>query len=220
MISMSQILDYRNCPLAYKVRYVLNVEPPGPPSDALERGSRVHTAIANGSDLADPAEMAMVERARAFLKAAPSDGIFETSYQDPDNPGYLVGNLHGIPAVGIFDVHWIDPPLAVDWKTGRFNRRYVVEYEIQAYVLNELYRQTYGHALDTMRFVFLRDGRIFDAGCLSESRSREVVAAEIDAAIAGIAAGLFERKVGPLCPHCDWWPYCKSVVRRGSVRRS
>ncbi len=210
---MSQILDYRNCPLAYKVRYVLKVEPPCPPSEAMKRGSRVHAAIANGSDLADPGEMAMFERARAFLKTAPPNGIFETSYEDTNNPGCRIGNLHGIPAVGIFDVHWIHPPLGVDWKTGRFKPRHTTQYEIQAYVLNELYHQTYGHRLDAMRFVFLQNGAIFDARCLSEPKSHEVVAAEIDAAIAGIAAGAFERRVRPLCPHCDWWPYCKSVVR-------
>ncbi len=71
-----------------------------------------------------------------------------------------------------------------------------MQYEIQAYVLNELYHQTYGHRLDAMRFVFLQNGAIFDARCLSESKSNEVVAGEIDAAIAGIAAGAFERRVG------------------------
>ena len=213
MISTSQILDYRNCPLAYKVRYVLEAEPPSPLSEAMERGSRVHAAIADGCDLADPGEMAMVERARAFLITAPPYGVFETNYQDTSNLGRLVGSLHGTPAVGIFDVHWIDPPLGVDWKTGKFKPRYTEQYEIQAYIMNEVYRQTYGYPLESMRFVFLQDGAIFKARCLSEHKSREIVAGKIDAAIAGITAEAFERKIGPLCPYCDWWIYCKSVVR-------
>jgi len=126
VISTSQILEFLKCPLSFKVKYVLKAPSPEPPSPALEKGSRVHGAIADGTTLEDAEEQAMVERARAWLATAPPDPIHETTYEDRNNPGRFFGDLLGTTrAIGIFDVHWNEPAMAVDWKTGGFKPKYV-----------------------------------------------------------------------------------------------
>lgn len=212
-LSPTALNQYIKCGLAFKVQYILKATPPEPATPQMQKGSRIHEAIAAGYDLDDPDEQGMVERARAYLLACSGDPIMETKHGDRFNPGRMAGEFYGHPAVAVFDVHWLEPSMAIDWKTGAFNTRYTNSQEVQAYILAELYSQKYGQPLEQMSFVFLPDGTTYEARCIGVPKVRKRIATMIEKAVRGIEGGEFEKKSTPLCRHCVWRTYCWPTFR-------
>lgn len=209
MISTSKINTYRHCPHKFWLQYVQKIKV-DIKSEALEMGSRVHALISSRIFKSDvPIEQAMLTRAAAILSMYPPDPVLETTYEDPKNPGRFYGDVCGERAVGIFDFHWIDLPFAGDWKTGKFDPRYTDSYEVQAYILNELYKQKYDQALKGFSFEFLKVGKLYDAHCLIEQDARHYAEGIVKAALEGITEEQFDRQKGPLCAWCEYADYCK-----------
>jgi len=209
VISTSQINTYRHCPRKYFLQYVLKIKT-DIKSEALEMGSRVHAGISSRIFKSDiPIEHLMLTRAKAILEMYPPNPILETTYEDPDNPGRIWGNLHGKRAICVFDFHWSDIPFAGDWKTGKFDPRYVDGFEVQAYISNELYKEKYGRPLNGFSFEFLKVGKIYNATCLVESEKKHEIEETLDQALENINLCKFDKCKGPLCNWCDLIEYCK-----------
>ncbi|MCK9571149.1 hypothetical protein M0R72_19525 [Candidatus Pacearchaeota archaeon] len=151
----------------------------------------------------------MLTRAKAILDMYPPNPILETTYEDPNNPGRFHGNVLGERAIGIFDFHWSDIPCAGDWKTGKFDPRYTESYEVQAYILNELYKEKYNRSLTGFSFEFLKFGKIYNATCLSGSEKRNEIEEALKEALENINLCKFNKCKGPLCNWCDLIEYCK-----------
>lgn len=212
--STSQITTYGICPRQYTYKYVLRV-PSLTTSEAMEIGSRVHSAIADASEEADlrsDVEREMVARARAYQAAFPPDPIYETTFEDRENPGRIYGDIDGHTFVGIFDVHWLTPRIALDWKTGNYKPRYTTSLETQAYILGELYAEKYDQTLDDMLFMFLRTNDIHYAKAVTEGRSRTAAIKRIRTTLERIEAREFKKCISPLCQYCEHAEICKIDV--------
>lgn len=212
VISTSQINTYRHCPRKYFLQYVLKIKT-DVKSEALEMGSRVHDSISKHIFKSDnPIEYLMLTRAKAILDMYPPNPILETTYEDPNNPGRIWGELHGKRAICVFDFHWADIPFAGDWKTGKFDPRYTDSFEMQAYISGELYKYKYGKPLLGFSFEFLKIGKIYDAMCLSESEKRSEIENALKETLENINLCKFNKCKGPLCNWCDLIEYCKRDV--------
>lgn len=208
VFSTSQVSLYETCPRRYCYQYVLRI-PTLVKSEALEAGSRVHAAIAGGPDPEHPDERAMVDRARRILETFPAGAVHETTFDDPNNPGRFYGNVLGERFVGIFDVVWPDLKIGADWKTGRFNEKYLSAPETQAWILGQLFEQKHGEPLEGLAFVYLKTGDIHYAKSLAPGRTRTAAAERVARALAGIRAREFPQKKGGLCRSCDHQGVCR-----------
>jgi hypothetical protein len=209
VISTSQINTYRHCPYQYFLRYVLKIQT-DIKSPELERGSRIHSNISNRifeSD--DPLENDMLSRAKAILDMYPPNPILETTHEDPNNPGRFFGNVLGKRAIGIFDFHWANIPFAGDWKTGNFYEEYTESFEIQAFILDELYNNKYDKHLKGFSFEFLKSGKLYNAKSIAESETKSDIKELIHEAFENIDSGQFDRNKGILCKWCNLIEYCK-----------
>jgi hypothetical protein len=207
--SPSYIIGYRSCPRQFFIRYVLKVKPDFI-SPILEMGSRVHTAISQQVFRSDnPDEHAYLQVAREMLAELPGNPVFETTYDDPSNPGMFKGRCFSYPFIGFFDIHWVDPAMGADWKTGSYKQRKNPEYEIQAYILNELYQQKQGYKLNEFRFIFLADGEIYRAKSITPGSWRDRTEGRIKDAIRDIHAYRFPKKRSFACDWCEVSEYCR-----------
>ena len=211
MISTSKINTYRHCPHKFYLQYILKIKT-DVKSPALELGSRVHASISSRNfESADPPEKLMLSRAKGILDMYPPNPILETTYEDPNNPGRFYGDVLGERAVGIFDFHWTDLPFAGDWKTGKFDPRFTDSYEVQAYILNELYKQKYDRFLKGFSFEFLKVGKLYDARCLADEKVKQATEWKIGEVMQGIAKECYDRQKGPLCNWCEFAEHCKKI---------
>lgn len=209
MISASKINTYIHCPKKYFFQYVMKM--PFVPSEAMKLGSRVHGKIAKLDFSSDNlTERHMLRNAKWFLETMPDNPVMETTYEDKNNPGRLFGDIFGQRAIGIFDFHWPDHALAGDWKTGKLDMRYTQSYDVQAYILAELFRQKYGRPLKAFHFKFLRDGGHYVPGCLAPSEKRDATTDLILDALVGITSEEYRKCKGPLCNWCDAKKLCES----------
>jgi len=186
-------------------------EMPFVPSEAMRLGSKVHGKIAKFDFEADNTiEQHMLKNAKKFLDGMPENPIMETTYEDKQNPGRFFGELFGHRCIGIFDFHWPDCSIAGDWKTGKLDLRYTQSYDVQAYILAELFKQKYGKSLDKFYFKFLRDGGLYPARSIVESELRDKTTDIILDALIGIDANEYLKCKGPLCNWCDAKKLCDS----------
>jgi hypothetical protein len=206
VFSPSQINTYRTCPKKYYFQYVKKI-PIETKSPWLEIGSKVHSQISKHDfESKDLMIRMMLRNAQKFLNNMPRDPIMETTYEDKDNPGRFYGDVLGRRFVGIFDYHWPDKQMAGDWKTGKLNLRYTDSYEIQAYILNELYKQKYDKYLEKFYFNFIKLDKIYTPQCIKDGSNINLM---IEEALRGIEAREFERNLGILCNYCDYAKICK-----------
>jgi hypothetical protein len=206
--STSHILTYRKCEYKFLLAYIykVKVETKFKP---LLLGSDVHSDISKGQFISeDPDKQKMLDVARQFLSVMPSNPVFETEISDKDNPGTFKGYIFDVPFMGIFDVHWPDDRIGADWKTGKFHEEYKNDYEIQAYVLNELFKQKYKRSLRKFVFVFLKDGVRYETECIANEKARLRKEKMIKGALASIRSLKFEKKVSFACQWCDYQGMC------------
>lgn len=202
MMSASKINTYLHCPKQYFFRYVQGM--PFVPNEAMIRGSRVHGKISTFDfESNDSLDRHMLRNAKKFLDSMPESPIMETTYEDKKNPGRFFGDVFGQKTVGIFDFHWPDHSMAGDWKTGKLDSRYTQSYDVQAYILAELFKQKYNRDLKTFYFKFLRDGGLYQAKSITESEIRDQTTDLILDALVGIDSGDYKKCRGPLCNWCD-----------------
>lgn len=207
--SPSHIIGYRSCPRQFFIRYVLKIRI-AVTSPILEMGSRVHDAIARQMFESDnPEVQAYLNVAKEAMRTLPSNPVLETTYEDKNNPGRFFGRCFSYPFAGTFDIHWLDPAMGADWKTGSYKERKNGDYEIQAYLLNELFKQKYGFYLTEFRLIFLKDGYEYYAKSLIQGRSRTVTEKSILNALRDIHARRFPRKESFACGWCEVSQYCR-----------
>lgn len=157
----------------------------------------------------DPIEKEMLIRARNFLAKMPPNPIFETKYSDGDkNPGRFYGNVLGQRAISVFDVHWIEDPNAIDWKTGNFYSTYTEHFEIQGYFLSELYRQKYDKSLKNIYFKFLKDDHEYVAKVVNDIKAKSKIEKTIKKVLYNIEEGEYPKNCGKLCSSCDYSSVC------------
>lgn len=118
----------------------------------------------------------------------------------------LKGNYSISLFLATFDVHWTEG-FGADWKMSEFNEKYTGEYEIQAYILNELFKQKYGYQLKKMYIVFLKDGHIYEAQSIYKNAIRTRTEIKIKNALEGVRKLEFKKKVSWACEWCD----CKGL---------
>jgi CRISPR/Cas system-associated exonuclease Cas4 (RecB family) len=212
VVSASQINTYLNCPFKFKYQYVDKL--PITESEVMKFGSHIHSKIAKGDfESDDEKAKRMLEEAKSFLGDMPTKPIFETTYEDRNNPGRFWGNVFGRRAIAILDAHWVKSPktlktIALDWKTGKFHQNYTGSFEIQAYIGSKLYEQAYEDPLDYFYFKFLASGDVYEAKCLHNTRSQKSVETKIQKALDGMKSGDFPKKHTPLCSYCDYAALC------------
>ena len=206
--STSHVLTYRKCKYKFLLAYIykVKVETKFKP---LILGSNIHEDISRGIFISEePGKQALLNVAHGFLNEMPANPVFETSISDTENPGTFKGSILEVPFLGVFDVHWPEERIGVDWKTGKFNEEYKNDYEIQAYVLNELFRQKYKRNLRRFVFVFLKDGFRYEAGCITDDRVRLRKEKMVRTALQEIKTLKFEKRISRACEWCDYRGIC------------
>ncbi len=204
--STSHILTKRMCGHKFLLAYVFKAK--GKPSDSAKFGSDVHSEIAQGIFKSyDPDKQKMLDIALGYLHKMPENPVFETTYEDKNNPGKFYGKIFDQPFMGMFDVHWVEERIGVDWKTGS-QKEDKGDYEIQAYILNELFNQKYKHNLRKFEFVFVKNGEIYEAKSIQNGAVRIRTEKKIKNALESIQRYEFEKKVSWACEWCDYKGLC------------
>lgn len=205
--SPSHILTYRNCKHKFLLSYVYKVKVEKK-NKHLSFGSDIHEDISNGIFISDDTEkQKMLDIAKNFLSEMPNNPIFETNFNDKNNPGVYKGKVFDLPFLAVFDVHWIEG-LGVDWKSGKYDEKYNGEYEIQAYILNELFKQRHGYSLNNFYFVFLKDGFRYEAQSIYDGNVRKRTETKIKNALNGIHELKFNKSISYSCEWCDYREFC------------
>lgn len=205
--STSHILTKRKCGYKFLLAYIYKAK--GKKTEHLLKGSDVHEDISKGVFVSDdPEKQQKLTIALGFLQKMPENPIFETDYKDKNNPGTYKGTIFEKPFMGTFDVHWIDARIGVDWKSGSYHEDYKNDYEIQAYILNELFKQKHGHYLRKFVFVFLKDGHQYEAECITNPKAWKRKGNMIQNALDSIKRLEFEKKVSWACDWCEFREMC------------
>lgn len=205
--SPSHILTYRKCEhkfllaFIYKVKVETKYKP-------LIAGSSIHELISKEIFVSEDLETQnQLATAKDFLIDMPENPIFETTFEDKNNPGKFKGFIFNTPFMATFDVHWAEG-IGVDWKLSIHNEKYNGEYEIQAYILNELFKQKYGYQLKKFYFVFLKDGSTYQAQSIYKNAIRTRTETKIKNALEGVKRLEFKKKISFACENCDYRGMC------------
>ena len=150
----------------------------------------------------------MLTVAHNFLSNIPENPIFETNFEDVNNPGTFKGIIFELPFLATFDVHWVDERIGVDWKVSEQKEKYYENYEIQAYILNELFKQKYKNNLRKFYFVFLKDGSRYEAQSIFDGTVRNRIENKILYAIEGVNKLEFKKKMSWACEWCEYRGIC------------
>jgi len=205
VFSPSQINTYRQCPKKYFFQYIEKI-PIEIESPWLEIGSKVHSQISEYNFESDDLQLkSMLRNAQRFLNSMPPKPIMETTYEDKNNPGRFYGDVLGRRFVGVFDYHWVDHQIAGDWKTGKLDLQFTDGYEVQAYILSEMYKQKYDKPLEKFYFNFLRIDTIYNPRCIKEDTDAKM---QIEKALEGIESWSFNKSIGLLCDYCEYKSFC------------
>lgn len=141
--SPSHILTYRKCEYKFLLAYIFKA-PVKITFQPLLTGSDIHECIAKGLFASeDPNIQRILTVAHDFLSKMPENPIFETNFEDVENPGTFKRTVFDLPFLATFDVHWVDERIGIDWKVSEQKEKHYENYEIQAYILNELFKQKY-----------------------------------------------------------------------------
>lgn len=205
--SPSHILTYRKCEYKFLLAYIYKVQVKTKYKPMLE-GSSIHELISKGIFVSDdPVTQNLLATAKDFLIDMPDNPIFETSFEDKNNPGTFRGTVFNTPFLATFDVHWSEG-IGADWKSGEYHEKYKGEYEIQAYILNELFKQRYGYQLKKFLFVFLKDGYTYHAQSIYKNAVRTRTETKIKNALESIRKLEFKKKTSFSCEWCDYRGFC------------
>jgi PD-(D/E)XK nuclease superfamily len=206
--SPSHILTYRKCEYKFLLAYIYKA-PVKTTFQPLLTGSAIHESISKGLFVSeDPYLQRMLIVAHNFLRDMPENPIIETSYEDLNNPGTFKGTIFEYPFLATFDVHWVDERIGADWKASEQKERYYENYEIQAYILNELFKQKYKTNLRKFYFVFLNDGSRYEAQSIYDGTVRRRIENTILNAIEGVNKLEFKKKVSLACEWCEYRGIC------------
>ena len=209
ILSFSQLNTYLSCPRSYYLKYLLKLKAPIT-SPWLVFGSKIHNMLSNNIfESEDPVEYQMLQRGKKFLESMPDNPIHETSYNDAANPCRFYGDIFGNRTVGIFDVFW-EPEVCrgADFKTGSMYKTYVDHFEMQAYILNQLFKQKYDSNLKAFYFKFLKDDSIYQPKCLNDEKVSKKIEKSIKNILFNIEEGNYPKKCGKLCEKCDMNCFC------------
>ena len=205
--SPSHILIYRKCEYKFLLTFIYKAKVETKYKPLLD-GSSIHKDISECRFTShDLEKQKMLDVAYNFLLDMPANPIFETSIEDKNNPGVYKGIIFNVPFLAVFDAHWSEG-FGADWKMSEFNEKYVGEYEIQAYILNELFKQRHGYQLKKMYFVFLKDEYIYQARSIYKNAVRTRTETKIKNVLEGIRRLEFKKKVSWACEWCDYKGLC------------
>jgi len=204
--STSHILTKRKCGYKFLLAYIYKAK--GKKTESLTKGSDVHEDISKGIFVSeDPEKQKLLTVAQEFLSEMPDNPIFETDFSDKNNPGTYKGYIMDKPFLGTFDVHWLEG-IGVDWKSGAYHKEYKNDYEIQAYILNELFKQKHGYPLKQFVFVFLKDGFRYEAECITNEKAKTRKETMVRNALDSINRLEFEKRVSYSCDWCEFQGMC------------
>ncbi len=204
--SPSHILTKRKCGHKFLLAYILKAK--GRKMQQLEEGSDIHSDISKGIfESEDPIKQEKLLIAQNFLQSMPINPIFETDYTDKNNPGTYKGVVFNVPFMATFDTHWIEERLGLDWKSGLLKKD-KADYEIQAYILNELFKQTHKHNLRQFFFVSLKSGEIYEAESIQNGTVRTRTELKIKNALDSIKKLEFKKNVSFSCQWCEFQGMC------------
>ena len=202
------ILTYDKCGNKFLLIYIYKVHVK-PTYQPILKGSDLHTDISLGDFESEDSEtQKMLDIAREFLLEMPANPTFETSMDDKNNPGTYRGTIFSLPFLAVFDVHWINERIGADWKRSKHNKKYDDSYEIQAYILNELFRQKYGFPLEKFYFVFLKDGKRYEAQSIYPGEVRDRIEMKIKNILDSIRRLEFRKNVSWSCQWCECRGLC------------
>ena len=205
--SPSHILTYRKCEYKFLLAYIYKAKVETKYKPLLE-GSSIHELISKEIFISDDINTQnLLFTAKYFLTEMPENPVFETSYDDKNNPGTFKGKIFETPFLATFDVHWTEG-IGADWKLSVHNEKYNGEYEIQAYILNELFKQKYGYQLKKFYFVFLKDGATYQAQSIYKNAVRTRTETKIKNVLDGVKRLEFKKKVSWACENCDYRGMC------------
>lgn len=205
--SPSHVLTYRKCEYKFLLAYIYKVHVKTTFQPIL-LGSTLHEDISKGIfESEDTVKQKMLNVAQEFISEMPANPIFETNFEDKNNPGTFRGSIFGVPFLATFDVFWEDG-YGADWKTSEHKEKYDGDYEIQAYILNELFKQKYGYQLKKFYFVFLKDGFRYQAQAIYKNATRTRAETKIKNALTGVKNLEFKKKTSFACEWCDYKGFC------------
>jgi len=206
--SPSHILTYRKCEYKFLLAYIYKA-PVKTTFKPILIGSDIHEDISKGLFVSeDPNIERMLTVAHNFLNSMPENPIFETNFEDVENPGTFKGTILELPFLATFDVHWVDERIGVDWKVSEQKEKYYESYEIQAYILNELFKQKYQNNLRKFYFVFLKDGSNYEAQSIYDGTVKNLTESIILNAIKGVNRLEFKKQVSGACEWCEYRGLC------------
>lgn len=206
--SPSHILTYRKCEYKFLLAYIFKAQVKITYQPLLT-GSDIHEDISKGIFVSeDPNRQRMLTVANDFLSNMPENPIFETNFEDVENPGTFKGTIFELPFLATFDVHWVHERIGIDWKVSEQKEKYYEGYEIQAYILNELFKQRYKKNLKKFFFVFLKDGSHYEAQSIHEGTVRNRTESTILNAIEGVNKLEFKKKISWACEWCEYRGLC------------
>lgn len=204
--SPSHITTYRKCEYKFLLAFIFKAK--GQKTEQLTKGSDVHSDISLGVFKSDDLDkQKLLNVAFNFLQKLPENPIFETTFEDKNNPGTFKGTVFNYPFLATFDCFWTEG-IGIDWKSGEYHEKYKGDYEIQAYILNELFKQKYGYQLKKMYFVFLKDGYEYQAQSIYKNAIRTRTESKIKNALEDIKRCKFEKKVSWSCQWCEYRGMC------------
>ena len=206
--SPSHILTYRKCEYNFLLAHIFKA-PVKTTFQPLLTGSDIHEDISKGIFISeDPNIHRMLTVSHNFLSNMPENPIFEKSHEDVENPGTFKGTIFELPFLATFDVHWVDERIGVDWKVSEQKEKYYENYEIQAYILNELFKQKYQNNLRKFYFVFLKDGSNYEAQSIYDGTVKNLTESIILNAIKGVNRLEFKKQVSGACEWCEYRGLC------------
>lgn len=206
--SPSHVLTYRKCEYLFLLIYIYKVFVESKFKPKVE-GSSIHKDISEGKFTSDdPIKQNMLNIALEFLTEMPANPTFETSIEDKNNPGVYKGTVCNAPFLAVFDVHWVYDRVGADWKRSEHKEKYDGEYEIQAYILNELFKQKYGQPLKKFYFVFLKDGFRYEAQSIYDGAVRKRTEKKIYNMLDGVKKLQFKKKQSWACEWCECQGMC------------
>jgi CRISPR/Cas system-associated exonuclease Cas4 (RecB family) len=208
-ISASAINSYYSCPRKFYLQYILKLKSPVE-SPHLKLGSDIHSKLSqNVFESEDLVEHAMLQNGKKFIDNMPSNPVKETTYSDKSNPGRFFGEIFGLRAVGIFDLYW--PPeecIGADFKSGSFYKSYTSHFDMQSWILNELFKQKFNKPLKRFYFPFLKTGEIYEPPCIKDEKENKKVEKAIKKIVDGMEEEQYGKKCGNLCDSCGLSCFC------------
>jgi len=220
IVSFSRLQLFQQCPYRYYLRYVKKL--PEPPSEALELGKAVHTAVEliHGGMPRWEAVNRAVQNAALPVSAAEVAALVRkadiVSGKGEVEAEFMLNLDRNVWLYGLVD--WIvlknDGAVITDWKTNRIEKDVLATFQLDLYAAAAF--EVFGARKVMARYVFVRTGSVREKAFDAPPEEALVWAKETAAEIIekGEEEENFRPKYGFWCKHCPFAMQCYALWGR------